>query len=58
MKTGSDLNVLVSKMYQLREEMSGFDKVVSNERLTSVVLDVLLAEIFRQYKFRLFKILM
>ena len=36
-----DLDVFMSEVFQVRNELSGLSNVVSNERLTTIILDAL-----------------
>ena len=44
MKVDTDPDVLLSETKQLHNKFSDLDKVVSTERLTTIIFDVLLAE--------------
>ena len=50
MKADTDLDVLLSKTYQLRDGFSNLDEVVSTERLTTIILDALPAERYSNIK--------
>ena len=45
-KSDSDPDILLSEINQIRDEICVFDEIVSTERLTTIILDVLPAERF------------
>ena len=47
---GIDSDVFLSEVFQLRDELSDLGEIVSNDRLTIIVLDVLPDEIYSTIK--------
>ena len=41
MRSHIDSDVFLSEVFQLREELSDLSEVISNERLTTIILDAL-----------------
>ena len=50
MRSNTDPDVFPSKVFQQRDELSGLGEVVSNERLTTIILDVLSKERYSTMK--------
>ena len=44
MKTDNDYDMFLSETYEVRDELSGLDEVVSTKRLTAIILDPLPAD--------------
>ena len=44
MKAGTDSDVFLSKLNQMRDKLRDLDEVVSAEHLTTIILEALLAE--------------
>ena len=45
-KPGNDPDVILSEINQIRDELGVLDKTVSTERLTTIILDALPAEMY------------
>ena len=52
MRSNTDPGVFVSGVFQLRDELRDLSKVVSNERLTNVILDALPEEQYSTNKLK------
>ena len=50
MKADTDPDVFLLEIYQLRDELSDLDELVSNERLTTIIIDALPAEKYSTIK--------
>ena len=50
MKPDSDSDILMSEINQIRDELGVFDETVSTERLTTIILDALPAEMYSTVK--------
>ena len=50
MKSDIDPDVFLSEVFQLRDELSDLGKVVSNERLATIILDALPEEMYTTIK--------
>ena len=50
MKPDTDLDIFLSETNQIRDELSVLDETVSTERLTTIILDVLPAEVYSTVK--------
>ena len=46
MKACTDLDVFMSKMYQLRDKLSDLDEVIFTEHLTNIILNALPVNIY------------
>ena len=46
MKPGNDPDVILSEINQIRDELGVLDKTVSTERLDTIILDALPAEMY------------
>ena len=44
MSTDTDYDVFISKVFQLRDELSDLSEIFSNESLTTIILDALPGE--------------
>ena len=51
MKPDADPDVFLSEINQIRNELRVLDKTVSTERLTTIILDALPAEMYSTVKF-------
>ena len=52
MRADTDPDVFLSEVHQLRDEVRNLGKVVSTERLTTIILDALPAEEYSTIKFQ------
>ena len=50
MKPDTDPDVFLSEIHQIRDELGGFDETISMERLTTIILDALPAEMYSTVK--------
>ena len=50
MKPDTDLDIFLSETNQIRDELSVLDETASTERLTTIILDVLPAEVYSTVK--------
>ena len=50
MRSDIDPDVFLSEVFQLRDELSDLGKVVSNERLATIILDALPEEMYTTIK--------
>ena len=50
MRSNIDHDVFLSEVFQLRDELSDLGEVVSNERLTTIILDALPEERYSKLK--------
>ena len=55
MRSNIDLDVFLSEVVQLRDELIGLTEVVSDERLTTIILDALPEEMYSPVKYAVSK---